>query len=55
MFDEAAERLAGTHVGVMVCGPYEMQQAVARQCRKHSSVMRATSVAFHFHSESFQL
>ncbi|KAJ7535378.1 hypothetical protein O6H91_12G030400 [Diphasiastrum complanatum] len=55
LFKHFSKQLAGSNVGVLVCGPSSLQTSVAAECRFHNSVAFKSTVAFHYHSVSFDL
>ncbi|KAF1775435.1 Riboflavin synthase-like beta-barrel [Phytophthora cactorum] len=52
IFAEARDKHPGEEVGVFCCGPHELEEVLAKACRKYSS-SKAEGTIFDFHSEKF--
>ncbi|KAL8138018.1 hypothetical protein V2J09_004019 [Rumex salicifolius] len=55
IFERMDEKWGCTNVGVIVCGPSQMNSCVAREVRSHSLGRKKNQAVFHFHSHSFEL
>ena len=61
VFDGLVKEYSGDCVGVLVSGSESLQEDIARECKRHSSLnlnalkSSKPSAMFHYHSVSFSL
>ena len=55
IFAKFSNEMAGSEIGVMVCGPEEMKDSVALICKQNSQGIHKKKPHFSFHSLNFAL
>lgn len=55
LFAEFPNEMAGSEIGVMVCGPEAMKESVALICKQNSQGVQKKKPHFRFHSLNFAL